>query len=1192
MKKLISIMLSVLILIGTTATALNVAASGNVTEITAEKFAGEVANLINSSEAESNLPGRESGECDGCMHDDFQTSRLIVKSEYKINTLNATTVIGGYEDLWVLQFKNPHDTEEAFNYYSTSSNIDYVEPDKKITLSAPSSNNYIPMTASEDKEYFSWGPEYIGFDKFNESVIENKAPMTETVVAVVDSGVDPDHPLLEGRVIPTKINTSSSGIRNDSMDDFGHGTQVAGVIADCTLNNVYIKPYKVIDNRGNGTVITVAAGINCAVRDEVDVINISIGFEEDSEVLKTAVQNAEEKGITVVAASGNDASDTLFYPASYSSVIKVSAVNSQNVLANFSTYGNGVDFAAPGVGIITSTLNNRYTEVRGTSFASPFAASVAAAILSINHGASPEDVEEIMAAYAIAPGEFEAKEKFGNGIIHIPAYTGDVASAKKTESPYFSKKDAFYNHEIQVEIFCDTPEAVIYYTTDRTVPTKSNPSAKIYDGNPLAFSQTVVLMAVAYSEGNYRSSVTSFQAIIAPNADESKLNVDGNGRLISYSGSETSITIPQTVNGITVVSIGEGAFADSALTEIVLPDTVKVISNNAFSNCQDLKTVFAVNATLIGDRAFYNCINLRNPFLGELVSVGSYAFYNVCSNHYLLYERTFQLDIKNLTHIAEGAFMNSAISGVELGKVSSIGKNAFSECNALVSVKIENLDDMPDGAFKGSVSLADVEILKLSYVPTGAFSLCENLKSVKIPDAQFINSNAFADCTSLAEVDLSGAEIVFSNAFSGCTSLLTLNLPSMTGFEESIYSTENPQILLPPNLETFVAEKLTRTTKDMFSKARGIKNIFFNSATDIAEYTFRACHDIYFLNIESVITLKERALTYCTIQFIDARSLESTADLPDNSGILLSNNFYESTDTAENLTVYGTPGTFVERYANKKGYEFVGIPLIINKLPEYVTENSETVYIYAIGFNLTYQWYSNTKNAIEGGSPIKGATTNSYTFTDRDAAPYYYCIITQTDMEKVTVTETDIIIKDTKPADYTEYNAVVEEAKAIDRSLYENLFILDEALLVDVSNRYSCEQNIVDAQTEAIRNALASLKIKSVKSLMLYSSMLELNIFEAVRIVPVITPIDAIYEGIEWYTDDTDIVILTKSGNIRCIGDGVATIHARVKNADGSVIEGTISIDCELTTFEKILSVLFKWVFYISSNLNELKYVI
>ena len=76
-------------------------------------------------------------------------------------------------------------------------------------------------------------------------------------------------------------------------------------------------------------------------------------------------------------------------------------------------------------------------------------------------------------------------------------------------------------------------------------------------------------------------------------------------------------------------------------------------------------------------------------------------------------------------------------------------------------------------------------------------------------------------------------------------------------------------------------------------------------------------------NIENVKTLKENALAYCTAEFIDARSLESTASLPDNSGILLSNNFYESTDTAENLTVYGTPGTFVERYAVKKGYNFI-----------------------------------------------------------------------------------------------------------------------------------------------------------------------------------------------------------------------------------------------------------------------------
>lgn len=1183
MKKLLCLVLVSCFIAGT---AFNIAAAtqATVNQSTAERFANDVGSLVAASETANALPGKESGTLSD-EYEEFETARLIVKSSKKIDTLDAVSVVSGYNDLWVLQFENAEETAAAFEYYSTRVGIDFVEADKVVTLSAPADFSSSVNAVSEN-EHLSWGPSHIGFDDFNAAIIENSMTVTKTVVAVVDTGVDPNHPYLKGKVIPTKINTSSSGTRNNSMDDNGHGTQVAGIIADCTLDGIYIKPYKVLDNRGKGTVITAAAGINCAVKDGVDVINMSIGFVEDSEVLKTAVENAKNNDITVVSAAGNDANDTLYYPASYSGVIKVSAVNDSNVFANFSTFGDDMDFAAPGVDIKTTTLNNEYTYVKGTSFASPFVAAVAACILAVYPVASSEDVYDSLAINAVKISDFESEKKYGNGVIHFPDFYGVTPPAGKTDSPYFSQRNAFYNHEISLEIFCDTPNSVIYYTTDRTAPSKTNPSVKIYDGTPLHLSQTTVIMAVAYSDGNYRSAISAFNAIIAPVVNESELVVDSSGSLLSYSGTATSITIPQTVNGITVTSVGENAFADSNLIEIIMPSTVKAIGAGAFSNCIQLRTVSASNATYIGEKAFYNCQNLRNPYFGELTTIGEYSFYNVCSYQYYLSERTFTLKLEKLQSIPEGAFMNSAVSSVEFGNITAIGKNAFSGCNALVGVSFNGLSNMPDGIFKGCTSLITVDIYRCSYVSVGAFSTCENLMTVNIPDATYVNSNAFENCISLVDVSLSRAETVYSNAFSGCTSLTMLNLPSMREFEPAVYTTSQYRINLPKNLETFRAPLLTRTVTDMFNAARKtIKNIYLNSVTTVAEYSFRGCHDIYFLNLESVKRLDENALAYCTIQFIDARRLETSANMPDNSGILLSNNFIESTDKAENLTVYGTPGTFVERYAKYKEYNFVPIPLIVNKIPEYVTENSETVFIFAIGFDLTYQWYWNTVNSTEGGTPIEGATTNSYTFTESDTAPYYYCVMTQRDMETVSVIKTNVIIKDTTPADYSGYEAAVAKANAIDRSLYENIYILDEALEVDVSHRYSCEQEIVNTQTEAILQAIASLKLKSAKTITLYASETDLAIFESVRIIPAIFPVDSIYEGIEWSSSDSNILLVSKNGYIRCIGDGTATVYARIINPDGTELVGSIAIDCDLTFFEKLIGFLFKPIFILSFNL-------
>lgn len=1186
MKKFLCAALGFLIAFGSLGNIVYAVTQTNVSEsLSADEFANEIGGLLMSANESDNLPGKTDSECeDECS--EFETARLIIKSDSKIDTLNASSVISGYDELWVLQFDNSHDAAEAYDYYSTRSGIDYVEADKKIKSTDPSLIEYNPVVIDDTDSYLSWGPEHIGINKFNKDIVEKAPSITDTVVAVVDTGVDSDHPFLEGRVIPTKINTSASGIRNNSEDDNGHGTRIAGIIADSTLENVYIKPYKVMDKWGDGTVITVAAGINCAVRDGVDVINVSIGFEEDSEILKEAIRNAEENDIVVAGAAGNNASDTIYYPASYSTVLKVTAINSDNVFANFSSYGNGVDLAAPGVDIVTSDIGGGYITVKGTSFSSPFVAAAAAAIISVEPNASSEDIREIILSSVTSINEYGAEEKFGNGLLFMPYYNEDILHGNKTETPYFSHSPAYYTENISLEIYCDDADAEIYYTTDRTVPSRKNPSAKFYDGNPVILSETTILMAVAYSEKKYRSSIATFSAFVIPYADESELTVDESGTLLSYSGSSLNITIPDKVNGIELKKIGDGVFKNSDITEVVIPRTVTEIGASAFENCQKLRTISAFGVTKIGEKSLYGCINLRNLYFGSLSTIGKYAFYNTGKNQFLIEERSFSLNLKNLSDIPEGAFMGSSVSSVEFNNINKIEKNAFSECNALVSVKANGISNISSGVFKGCAALADVEISNLSYLPAGTFSTCTGLLKVSLPNVTLVNSNAFENCISLTEITLEKAETVFSNAFSGCTSLRTITLPEMTGFENKF----NPNLTIipafPSSLENFNAPKLEKTVSNMFHYSKKIKNIHLDSVTEIAPSTFAGCNEIFFLDISGIKTIGQHAFNNCKIEFIDARKLETTADMPDNSGILLSNNFIESTDNATNLTVYGTPNTFVERYAKYKGYGFVAIPLIYNEIPEYVTENSETIYIHAVGFDLTYQWYQNTVNSTEGGTPIEGATTSSYTFTEADKAPYYYCIMTQTDMESVSTIATHVIIKDTTPADYTEYNEAVKRAGELNRNIYENIFLLDSALEVDVSNRYSCEQEIVDNQTQAILDAISMLKIKTVKSVSLYASNTELDIFELSKIIISVAPVDGLYDKIEWYSDNINAVIVTKNGFARCIGDGTATIHARVTNADGTVTEGTITFYCELTVAEKIIGVILRPIFLFAYWIN------
>ncbi|MEE1012378.1 MAG: leucine-rich repeat protein [Acutalibacteraceae bacterium] len=1187
MKKLLCIILSCVFVFSMFSIAFaDILNEKTENKITAEKFASDVNGMLNAYDISKDLPGKEQKN----HNDDFSTARLIVKSKEKIDTLNAVSVVNGYDNLWVLQFSSSEDAKNAYNFYSEKSFVEFVEADREVVALSNNTNIYPYNTENDEDSYLSWGTKHIGMDILKKSLLSGEKPLNNTVVAVIDTGVDDTHPNLKGRVIPTRINTSSSGIRNSSMDDNGHGTQIAGVIADSTVENIYIKPYKVLDSKGSGTLISLAAGINCAVNDGVDIINISVGFKEESDILKSAIDNAEMNDILVIGAAGNDGTDSLYYPASYDNVVKVTAINESNIITNFSTYGNNVDFAAPGIRIKTTTLNGEFITVRGTSIAAPFVSSVAATIRLIEPDVSIEDIKNIMADSAIQVSEHNAEKYYGKGVINAPQYPLINEVHQKTSSPYFSHRTYFSQTFLDVEIYCDTPDAEIYYTTDRSVPSKTNPAAIKYNGTPIHATQTIILMAVAYSEGKYRSSVSSFASIIAPYAPDSSFTVTDDGTLISYSGSEKSFTIPEKLNGITVRAIGSNAFENnSIITEVILPDTVTEIRNSAFKGCENLKTIYTKNTTFVGDHAFDGCIMIKNLFLiSELQSIGKYSFAYTGSKQNLITGSTFRLLLNKLTDIPEGAFSNSSLSEIDLGSISSIGTNAFSGCNQLVSVYIDNLFNMPRNCFKGCESLTSVEIHGLTYIPASAFYSCYNLSSISLPDATNVTSYAFEDCSSLVSVNLPKAETIYSNAFKDCTKLSTLYLPAMKEFETAAYKPDASAPQLPQNLETFIAPSMAKTVPEMFRSSPDIKYITLNSATDIAEYTFSGCHKIYSLNIGNVQSIKENTFDNCTIAFIDARNLVTTADMPENSGILLSNNFLESTDSSKNLTVYGTSGTFIERYCNLKGYKFIEIPLIYRPLPEFVTENSETVYVIAVGFDLSYQWYWNTVASTKGGTPIDGATTMSYTFTSNDTAPYYYCEITQNDLGKISKITTNIIAKDTKPADYTEYNKAVENAKKIDRKLYSNIIELDKALNVDVSNRYSCEQSFVDEQTKAINDAIANLKIKTVDSIELYASKTTLTLFDETRIITITNPRHVEYKNIEYSTSNENIVVVFQNGYVWCVGNGTADITVTITNLDDSVTESSITFECKANNFLNSISYILRMLFILASRISNL----
>jgi hypothetical protein len=220
----------------------------------------------------------------------------------------------------------------------------------------------------------------------------------EIVVAVLDTGVAP-HEDLPG-LLPGR-----SFIGATEPDPNGHGTHVAGIIAAAMGNGlgiaglapaVRLLPVQVLDAEGSGDHADIASGIIWATDNGADVINLSLGGEESSDVLSAAVQYAVSKDVIVVAAAGNSGSgsNAPMYPAAYDPVLAVAAAGPDGTAAMFSNSGPYVDLAAPGFAIL-STVPGGYDYLSGTSQAAPFVSAAAALLLGA--GRAPAEISNILA---------------------------------------------------------------------------------------------------------------------------------------------------------------------------------------------------------------------------------------------------------------------------------------------------------------------------------------------------------------------------------------------------------------------------------------------------------------------------------------------------------------------------------------------------------------------------------------------------------------------------------------------------------------------------------------------------------------------------------------------------------------------------------------------------------------------------
>jgi len=331
-------------------------------------------------------------------------------------SLHGGQVINSIDQINAIVVKVPLNTEDKFiSAISKNPNVVYVERDAIITAS------YIP----EDQFFgIQWGVTRIGMESAWEG---NPSLGTGIIVAVVDTGIYPDHPDFAGTTIRTDLDYDFIDNDNDTRptNTCGnsaeyHGTFVAGVIAATKDNTIGVAgigpfdilPVRVLNNCGSGSSSGVASGIIWAVDHGADVINLSLGSPVPSNTILNAVNYAHAwpGDAVIVAASGNDGTSSILYPAGFANVISVGATTNTDAKASYSQYGSTLELTAPGgssgacsssgtpyivstgVGVSGGSTYFSYQCGTGTSFAAPHVSGVAGLVKAANPSASNEEI--------------------------------------------------------------------------------------------------------------------------------------------------------------------------------------------------------------------------------------------------------------------------------------------------------------------------------------------------------------------------------------------------------------------------------------------------------------------------------------------------------------------------------------------------------------------------------------------------------------------------------------------------------------------------------------------------------------------------------------------------------------------------------------------------------------------------------
>lgn len=711
MKKRLSVLLSIIIVLSICAPLTSVMAE-EARKQSALKTGKEIAALCNEYDNYSNSN-------DGDKID----NRLIVKTNDSIDKYGAIDYVKGI-GYYFLQYETKEKADFAKKKYKA---LNYtVNNDSVVKL--------CDTKLTTPPQYSKW-PEQWAYEETDavSAVDYYKSRIKPTInIAVIDSGVNYNHELLKNRVVRTKVDFSTEN-SGDEMDTLGHGTNVAGTIAKSTPSNVKIYAYKFYDKNGYGTSSQIRSVVEYIKQSnkKPDIINCSF-----SDPLDTGIYDLTNEGVTAVMAAGNDNKE-ITNQDFYKNLITVGATNYYGEPCSFSNYGACVDISAPGEYVYTADMssNTTYECVNGTSFSTPITAAACAYVLMEHSKYTPEQVKQEIKKTAIPFKKSDCyDELYGAGIVNF----SNIISGTRCKDVTANLQSGVYRDDISVELKSANTLADIYYTTDGTLPSKTNGTKYT---EPIKLTETTRINAVAFARGGtpFHSKFTTLDYYILKDGESEFVVDDGTYwcGIKAYLGNDTNITVPDKINGIEIGSIKEGCFKNSNIESVTLPSSVTAIEQQAFYGCDNLKSINLSNVKSIGTEAFTNCPSLTDNI--DLSSVEMISERGLAGTYFKT------MNLPKCTDIRDSAFEDCTMQKIVLNTATNLGSNVFKNCKNLEMIYAPKVKGF-DGC-----------------------SGCTNLKTIFVPMATGITTDISSNATIYCSSRLTS--IYFPNDYSAykCT---------------------------------------------------------------------------------------------------------------------------------------------------------------------------------------------------------------------------------------------------------------------------------------------------------------------------------------------------------------------------------------------------------------------------------------